>query len=349
MQITYGAPVGAHVQGHAIVMGDFDGVHRGHRAMLAVLKSEALRRGILSCVLLLEPRERALHGGTARVSTLRDKLAQLQACGVDRCVVLPGDHAAAGASPYEFIDRVLVGGLAARYVLVDSEVRFGQDSAGDHSMLAAAGTWKGFEVACMKGYELNGARVSSAAVRQALAHGDLDTARSLIGHGYAISGHVVHGRKLGRVLGFPTLNQRVGKGMLAARGIFVARVSGLGPIPLPGVANLGVRPSLDPNDVNGGRVLLETHCLQWPADIGPEGAYGRIVHVQLLHKLHDELKYPSLDALQQGIAQDRARALEFFRGELRAERPAAAARLPELAGARHLAPTRAVVEFGEAY
>jgi riboflavin kinase/FMN adenylyltransferase len=142
-----------------------------------------------------------------------------------------------------------------------------------------------------------------------------------LGRPYSVSGHVVHGRKLGRGLGassegaddgFRTLNLRFSHWKPAASGIFNVEVHGLTPTPLPGVANLGIRPSLDPNDVNGGRVLLETHCLDWPASIGPEGGYGKIIRVDLLHKLHDELKYDSLEALTLGIAKDCDEARAFF-------------------------------------
>ena len=186
----------------------------------------------------------------------------------------------------------------------------------------------GFDVARMNSYEvsdprsqtnsrLGGAvpapvRVSSSLVRQALASGQMDEAASLLGRPYAISGHVVHGRKLGRELQCPTLNLRFTHWKPAASGIFVVRVHGLGPVALQGVANLGIRPSLDPNDVNGGRVLLETHCLDWPAHLGAEGGYGKIIRVELLHKLHDELKYDGLDALMQGIHRDCADARAWF-------------------------------------
>ena len=141
----------------------------------------------------------------------------------------------------------------------------------------------------------------------------MDEAERLLGHPYTISGHVLHGRKLGRQLaesspgasdGFRTLNLRFAHWKPAASGIFAVHVHGLSDQPLQGVANLGVRPSLDPNDVNGGRVLLETHCLDWPDHLGAEGAYGKIIRVELLHKLHDELKYDSLQALTEGIARD---------------------------------------------
>ena len=150
------------------------------------------------------------------------------------------------------------------------------------------------------------------AVREALGRGDLEAVGRLLGRTYAISGHVVHGRKLGRELGFRTLNLRFSHWKPAASGIFVVRVHGLTERPVEGVANLGVRPSLDPNDVNGGRVLLETHCFDWPTSLGADGGYGKIVRVELLHKLHDELKYDGLDALMKGINQDCDDARRFL-------------------------------------
>ncbi|MBV7455611.1 bifunctional riboflavin kinase/FAD synthetase [Acidovorax sp. sif1233] len=316
----------------ALTIGNFDGVHRGHQAMLALLNSEAAHRQVDSCVLTFEPHPRDYFAGAlhkpelapARVGTLRDKLTELARCGVQQTVVLPFDAALAAQSPEAFIDEVLVQGLGARYVLVGDDFRFGRQRAGDYAMLDAAGQARGFDVARMNSYEVHGLRVSSSAVRQALAQGDMDAAARLLGRPYTISGHVVHGRKLGRELGataegagdgFRTLNLRFAHWKPAASGIFAVLVHGLGregDALLQGVANLGVRPSLDPDDVNGGRVLLETHCLQWPAELGAEGAYGKIVRVELLHKLHDELKYDGLAALTAGIAKDCADARAYF-------------------------------------
>ena len=313
----------------ALTIGNFDGVHRGHQAMLALLNSEAAHRGVDSCVLTFEPHPRDYFAGAlqkpelapARIGTLRDKLTELARCGVQQVVVLPFDARLAAQSPEAFIDEVLVQGLGARYVLVGDDFRFGRQRAGDYAMLDAAGQTQGFDVARMNSYEVHGLRVSSSAVRQALAAGDMDGAARLLGRPYAISGHVVHGRKLGRQLaesrtgagdGFRTLNLRFAHWKPAASGIFAVLVHGLGDDALPGVANLGVRPSLDPDDVNGGRVLLETHCLTWPAHLGAEGAYGKIIRVELLHKLHDELKYDSLDALTAGIARDCDDARAYF-------------------------------------
>jgi riboflavin kinase/FMN adenylyltransferase len=215
---------------------------------------------------------------------------------------------------------VLVGGLGARYVLVGDDFRFGAKRAGDYAMLDAAGLQSGFDVARMNSYEVHGLRVSSSAVRTALQEGRMTDAARLLGHPYHISGHVVHGRKLGRTLGFKTINLRFTHWKPAASGIFAVRVHdlgrSLGESPLIGVANLGVRPSLDANDANGGRVLLETHCLDWPATLGDEGGYGKIVRVELLHKLHDELKYDGLDTLRKGIARDCDEARAWFAGRI---------------------------------
>ena len=304
----------------ALTIGNFDGVHRGHQAMLALLRGEAQQRDIHHCVLTFEPHPRDYFAAVthqpelapARVGTLRDKLIDLAQCGVDQTVVLPFDARLAALSAQAFIDEVLVGGLGAKYVLVGDDFRFGAKRAGDYPLLDAAGVAQGFDVARMNSYEVHGARVSSSAVRAALAQGRMDDAARLLGRPYRISGHVLHGRRLGRQLGFRTLNLRFAHWNPAASGIFVVRVHGLSVTPLAGVANLGIRPSLDPSDVNGGRVLLETHCLDWPASLGTESAYGKIIRVELLHKLHDELKYDSLDALTAGIAQDCLDARAYF-------------------------------------
>ena len=296
----------------ALTIGNFDGVHAGHQAMLALLRAEAQRRRVPSCVLTFEPHPRDYFAKTlqqpglapARVGTLRDKLEGLAQCGVDQTIVLPFNARLAAQPPDSFIRTVLVQGLGVRYVLVGDDFRFGAKRAGDYAMLDAAGSAQGFDVARMNSYEVHGLRVSSSAVRQALAEGDMAQAAKLLGRPYAISGHIVHGRKLGRELGFRTLNMRFAHWKPAASGIFVVLVHGLAAQALPGVANLGVRPSLDPDDVNGGRVLLETHCLDWPASLCAEGAYGKIARVELLHKLHDELKYEGLEALTRGIHQD---------------------------------------------
>ena len=307
--------------GCAVTIGNFDGVHRGHQAMLALLINEARHRGLPSCVVSFEPHPRdhfARRAGRpevapARIGTLRDKLCELERCGVDEVVVLPFNDAFAAMQPLAFIDDVLRDGLRAKYVLVGDDFNFGARRAGNYAMLDAAGrsspAQAGFDVARMLSYEVHGLRVSSSAVRDALARGDMAQAEALLGRPYSISGHVLHGRKLGRELGFRTLNLRFAHAKPAASGIFVVRVHGLADAPLPGVASLGVRPTVE----DAGRVLLEVHCLQWPDNLGPNGGYGRLLRVELLHKLHDELKYDGLQALQEGIARDTEAARKWWR------------------------------------
>ena len=304
----------------ALTIGNFDGVHRGHQAMLALLKNEAQHRGVPSCVLTFEPHPRDWFAALAkrpelappRIATLRDKLTELAACGIDQTVVMPFDERLANQTPVAFIDEVLMRGLGVKYILVGDDFRFGAKRAGGYAMLDEAGRRLGFDVARMNSYEVQSTRVSSSAVRQALSVGDMAHAASLLGRPYSISGHVVHGRKLGRDLGFRTLNLRFSHWNPAASGIFAVHVSGLTDTPLMGVANLGIRPTVDANDVNGGRVLLETYCLDWPSALGADGGYGKIVRVELLYKLHDELKYDGLDALKKGISKDCTEAREFF-------------------------------------
>jgi len=303
----------------ALTIGNFDGVHRGHQAMLALLINEARHRGIPSTVLTFEPHPRDFFAPLsptpvtppARIASLRDKLSELERCGIDQAVVLRFDRRFAAQTPEAFVRDVLVEGLHARYVLVGDDFRFGARRAGDYAMLDAAGEGLGFDVARMQSYEVHGLRVSSSAVREALAAGDMARTQALLGRPYSVSGHVVHGRKLGRELGFATLNLRFAHAHPAAQGIFVVRVHGLGPAPLPGVASFGVRPTVE----DAGRVLLEVHCLDWP--LAADAGYGRCIRVDLLHKLHDELRYDSLEALRAGIARDEADARQWLgRGAL---------------------------------
>jgi len=311
----------------ALTIGNFDGVHRGHQAMLALLKSEAQHRGLPSCVMSFEPHPRDYFAAKfgkpelapARIALLRDKLSELERCGIDQVIVLRFDAALAALSAQDFIQQVLVQGLGSKYVLVGDDFRFGAKRLGDYATLDAAGRAQGFDVARMMSYEVHGLRVSSSAVREALAAGDMAAATRLLGRPYAISGHVVHGAKLGRSLGesapaagdgFRTLNLRFTHDKPAAHGIFAVRVHGLAGQVLDGVASLGVRPTVE----DAGRVLLEVHCLDWPAGLGAAGGYGKLVRVELLHKLRDEARYDGLATLTAAIAQDVRDARAFFAG-----------------------------------
>ena len=321
MQIFRGFHHAALAPACALTIGNFDGVHRGHQAMLALLRNEAQHRGLPATVLTFEPHPRdyfaALTGkpelAPARIATLRDKLSELERCGVDQVVVVPFDQRLASLSPQAFIDDVLVNGLRARYVLVGDDFCFGAKRAGDYALLDAEGNRQGFDVARMMSYEVHGLRVSSSVVREALVAGDMAQVERLLGRPYTISGHVIHGAKLGRSLDCRTLNVRFGHEKPATSGIFAVRTHGLSDQPLEGVASLGVRPTVE----DAGRVLLEVHCFEWPAALGKEGGYGKIVRVELLHKLRDEARYDGLEALQAAIHQDIADARGFFEAQRR--------------------------------
>ena len=326
MQVFRGVHHPGIAQACALTIGNFDGVHRGHQAMLALLRSEARHRALPTTVLTFEPHPRdffAQRAGKpelapARIATLRDKLGELERCGIDQAVVVRFDEAFAAQTPQAFVDDMLVAGLGARYVLVGDDFRFGAKRAGDYAMLDAAGGKQGFDVARMLSYEVHGLRVSSSAVRDALARGDMALVASLLGRPYSISGHVTHGRRLGRELGrssparddgFRTLNLRFPHARAAAMGIFAVQVHGLvADDALPGVASLGVRPTIE----DAGRIVLEVHCLEWPAALGAEGGYGKLVRVELLHKIRDEARYDGLPALTAAIRRDVADARAFL-------------------------------------
>ena len=294
----------------ALTIGNFDGVHLGHRALLEELGRIAGRLGVPSCVLTFEPHPREFFAARrpdatapARIATLRDKLEALAQAGVRRACVVHFNERFAALEPQAFVERVIVDGLRARFVLIGDDFRFGAQRRGDFGLLATLGARHGFEVERMRTLALGGERVSSSAVRAALAQADFARVERLLGRPYAISGHVVHGRKLGRELGFPTLNLRIPHGRPALGGIFVVRVHGLADGPLAGVASLGTRPAVETD----GAPLLETHVLDWAGD-----AYGRVVRVEFLRKLRDEAKYDGLDALVAQIRLDAEQARTHF-------------------------------------
>jgi len=317
MQVFRRLPPLGQRQACALTIGNFDGVHRGHQALLAELGQAARRLGVPSCVLTFEPHPREFFAARRpgveapnRISTLRDKLAALAACGVDRTCVAHFNERLASLSAEDFVEQVLIDGLRMRYLLIGDDFRFGARRGGDFATLERAASRHGFELARMSTVTEAGARISSSAVRAALAAGDLEPVARLLGRPYEISGHVVHGRKLGRELGFPTLNLRIPHGRPALAGIFVVRVHGLAPQPLAGVASLGTRPAVETD----GAPLLETHVLDWRGD-----AYGRLLRIEFLRKLRDEARYDGLDALVAQIRIDADQARAHFAAHVAAD------------------------------
>jgi riboflavin kinase/FMN adenylyltransferase len=287
----------------ALTIGTFDGVHRGHQAMLSRLVEAAEDLGLAPAVLTFDPHPREFFGPAAappRLSSLRGRLERFAAHGVERAYVARFDKALASLSPTAFIESVLVERLGARWILVGEDFRFGKARAGDIATLRAAD--RSFSVEAMRTVAVDGERASSSAVRAALAAGDFARARALLGRPFAIAGRVAHGAKLGRNLGYPTANLRLGhKPPLS--GVFAVRVHGLEGEPLSGVASLGVRPTV----ASAGEPLLEVFIFDFDRSI-----YGRRVAIEFVHKLRDEARYPDLDALARQIEADVARARDFF-------------------------------------
>jgi riboflavin kinase / FMN adenylyltransferase len=291
----------------ALTIGNFDGVHLGHQAMLARLCATATERGLRTCAMTFEPHPREFFApdqAPTRLTSLREKLELLSQHGMEQVLVCRFDYAFAQTSADDFIERVLVRGLGARWILVGDDFRFGARRAGDFSMLKQHAARLGYEVEAMASVIHAGERVSSTAVRNALAAGELEHAGELLGRPYSISGRVVHGDGLGRTLGFPTANVQMKHNRPPLFGIFAVELCGAAAKPLRGVASLGVRPTI----TTGGRPVLEAHVFDWNANL-----YGRHVRVDFMHKLRDEEKYVDLDTLTRHIALDVEHAREYFR------------------------------------
>lgn len=294
-------------QPHAVTIGNFDGLHLGHKAMLARLQDAARARGLPSCVLSFEPHPREFFApaqAPARLSSLREKAECLRRLGIDRFHVFRFDREFSALTAATFIERVLGHTLQARYVLVGDDFRFGAKRTGDFNLLQQMGRTLGFDAEFLPTVEFAGERASSTAVREALASGQLDRAARLLGRPYSISGRVVHGDKLGRDIGFPTANIQLKHNRPPLMGIFAVTVSGLNGSPLPGVASLGKRPTVKNPDA---APVLEVHLFDFNADL-----YGRRVRVDFLHKLRDEEKYPDLDSLVAQIHRDCKAARDYL-------------------------------------
>lgn len=288
-----------------LAIGNFDGVHLGHAALVKRLAQVAEALDLAPMVLTFEPHPReffAPDSAPARLTTLREKLELLGECGARQAMICPFNAAFAALSADEFIEQVLVRGCQVRHLIIGDDFRFGRGRAGDFGLLLEAGQRFGFTVEAMGSVTADGERVSSSAVRRALLAGDMEHAARLLGRPYIIDGQVSHGQKLGRQIGFATANLRIKHNPLPMTGVFAVEVSGLGDKPLAGVANLGVRPT-----VGGTKPLLEVHLFDFDRDI-----YGAHISVRFVHKLRDEQRFPNIDALKAQIAADAAAARAFF-------------------------------------
>lgn len=287
-------------RGSVVCIGAFDGVHAGHRAVLAQARDRAAALGLVAVAITFEPipREFFTHAGVPRLAGASEKVALLRRAGADIVLSLRFNAALAGMEAEDFIRRVLVQRVAAREVWVGEDFRFGHRRRGDLALLRAQGAAFGFGVAEAATVASAGMRVSSTRIRDLLAAGDFAAAAPLLGRAFAIGGHVVRGQQLGRRLGYPTANLRLGRRVSPVQGIFAVRVHGAGPSARPGVASLGVRPM-----VNGVEPLLEAHLFDFAGDL-----YGRRLEVEFVAKLRDEEKFADLDAMVRQIDRDAAHA-----------------------------------------
>ncbi|MDZ7828354.1 MAG: bifunctional riboflavin kinase/FAD synthetase [Halofilum sp. (in: g-proteobacteria)] len=293
--------LGSHHRGCALTIGNFDGTHLGHQAVIGQLRTRAEELGVPGCVVTFEPHPREFFdpsGAPARLSRLRDKVEALAALGVDRVLVLRFDGALAALEPDAFIDELLVDGLGTRHVVVGDDFRFGRARAGDYHHLVHVGERAGFGVEAAATRSLDGERVSSTRVREALARGDLDGAARLLGGPYTIRGRVIHGEKLGRDLGYPTANIALDRYRLPLTGVFAVVAWDASGRRLPGVANLGWRPT-----VGGTRPLLEVHVFDFDGDL-----YGAHLCVELRALLRPEERFDSVTEMTERMHEDARRA-----------------------------------------
>ena len=291
-------------RGNVVTIGNFDGVHHGHLKLLAELAAKGAELGRPTLLMTFEPQPREFFRGRevpARLTRFREKMHLLRPTGIDRVLCIPFNEKTASMPASYMAKDVLRDILGAEYVVVGDDFRFGAGRVGDFAMLKSAGDRYGYGVSHMGTLQLDGNRVSSTGIRAALAAGDLVLAERLLGHKYFMMGHVVYGRQIGRTIGVPTANIRLQRYRSALTGVFCVSVHGLDRR-YTGVANIGVRPTVD-----GREPLLEVHIFDFDQDI-----YGRLLTVTVHHRLRDERKFPSLDALKAQIEIDIRQTKEWF-------------------------------------
>ena len=292
-------------RGCVVTIGNFDGVHRGHRAVVKQTARAAKEQGLPTVLMTFEPQPQEFFAGDrapARLTRFREKLMALREMPLDRVLCLRFDRKLAAWPAEDFIDRFLVRGLGVRHVVVGDDFRFGHHRQGDLALLKAMGARHGFTVASMATCRVLGSRVSSTRVREALAEGDLSGVETLLGRRFSLCGRIVYGDGRGRGLGFPTANIPLRRISLPLSGVFTVVTHGILDRGLPGVANVGTRPT-----IGGKRGLLEVHLLEHTAHL-----YGRSVQVEFHHKLREERRFDSVAELKDQITRDAERARSYF-------------------------------------
>lgn len=289
----------------ALTIGNFDGVHLGHQQILKILVEKAHALQVDACLMSFEPLPQeyfSAETAPARLTRLREKWCALESTGINQFLCIKFNHWLADLTAEEFIEKILVDYLHVRYLVIGDDFRFGKSRRGDFAMLTAAGKKHGFEVVNSHSHCLEGVRISSTNIRQALANNQLETAKKMLGHAYQICGRVAHGDKRGRTIGFPTANIKLHRHATPLSGVYAVTLHGIDNHILNGVANIGKRPTVD-----GQHLQLEVHLFDFDTNI-----YGEQVCVEFKLKLRDEKRFESFDALKQQIIKDSEHAKEFF-------------------------------------
>jgi riboflavin kinase / FMN adenylyltransferase len=292
-------------EGCVLTVGNYDGVHLGHQKMIGVLKTRAAELRSTATVLVFEPSSKEFmdpEGAPPRLTRWREKFLALAAQGVERLVTLRFDEHVRAMTPECFVDELIVAALGTRHIVVGNDFRYGCNAGGTIDSLRAAGEAQGFGVEQIAPFVFDGVRVSSTEVRERLSQSDFAGAKRLLGRPYRMLGRVIHGRELGRTLGFPTANLRLMRRKPPLRGVMAVRVFGIEPKGLTAVASLGTRPTVDGTDM-----LLEVHVFDFAGDL-----YGREIEVEFVAKLRDEVKFESLSALTAQMKVDAAQAREVL-------------------------------------
>lgn len=288
--------------GCVATIGNFDGVHLGHQAMFRRLRQEADRHELPLTVIVFEPQPMEYFRpdeAPPRLTSMREKVRMFEELGIDNVLILHFSKRLAAMGAETFIDEILVRGLGIKHLFVGDDFRFGRARSGDVRMLREAGEAHGFSVDDMDTQTHDDERISSTRIRRHLLAGELEEATACLGRSYAICGRVAHGDKRGRTIGFPTLNIVLRRKSSPLRGVYAVRVSGLGDDLLPGVANIGNRPTVEGDD----RFLLEVHLFNFDREV-----YGELVEVDFVARIRDEMKFESFDALRQQIDVDAVEA-----------------------------------------
>ena len=289
----------------ALTIGNFDGVHLGHQLILKRLLEKARELDLDACIMSFEPLPQEYFApaqAPSRLTRLREKFIALEATGIDQFLCIKFNHWLAELTAEEFIQHVLVEQLHVRYLVIGDDFRFGKGRAGDFDMLHAAGKKYGFEVVNSHSHCLDGERISSTRIRQALAEDELELAQKMLGHSYQMCGRIAHGDKRGRTIGFPTANIKLHRHATPLAGVYAVTMTGIDNAVIQGVANIGKRPTVD-----GHHLQLEVHLFNFDKTI-----YGEQVCVQFKHKLRNEQRFESFEALKQQIAKDSEQAKAFF-------------------------------------